>query len=173
MGRNRRAGGAPHRPALQAPARPRRRHDDDRQARVDLVHAVEGFQAGKVRQPHIHDDGIRLLGAHDPSMGELVDATVRAMGAQYPELVQQRGRIAMSVVAEEAAFSMGLARYAGACPVAESKASPVICPRLLMSLAYSRTGEPDGTSVLRSVITPSCQRNARILWSASIDRPTI
>ncbi|MDQ1520525.1 MAG: alanyl-tRNA synthetase, partial [Actinomycetota bacterium] len=47
---------------------------------------------------------MRTLGAQDPSMNELVDATVRAMGAQYPELVAQHGRIANVVVAEEASF---------------------------------------------------------------------
>jgi alanyl-tRNA synthetase len=47
---------------------------------------------------------MRLLGAHEPAMDELVDATVHAMGPQYPELVAQHSRIANVLVAEEASF---------------------------------------------------------------------
>src|SRR3712207_2254596 len=33
---------------------------------------------------------MRLLGAQDPTMAQLVEATVEAMGPQYPELVEAR-----------------------------------------------------------------------------------
>ena len=47
---------------------------------------------------------MRLLGAHDPSMGELVGAAIEAMGPQYPELVDAAGRITSIAVGEEASF---------------------------------------------------------------------
>src|SRR5436190_11465281 len=47
---------------------------------------------------------MRLLGARDPSMGELVQATVGAMSPQYPDLAERSDRITAAVVAEEAAF---------------------------------------------------------------------
>ncbi|MDX6285398.1 MAG: alanyl-tRNA synthetase [Frankiales bacterium] len=47
---------------------------------------------------------MRLLGAHQPTMHELVDATVQAMGPQYPELVAQHARLATVVGAEETSF---------------------------------------------------------------------
>jgi alanyl-tRNA synthetase len=47
---------------------------------------------------------MRLLGALEPAMGELVETTVRVMGAQYPELIEHQGRLVTAVVAEEAAF---------------------------------------------------------------------
>ena len=47
---------------------------------------------------------MRLLGAHDPSMADLVDATVLTMAPQYPELNDEAGRIRQIAVAEEAVF---------------------------------------------------------------------
>jgi alanyl-tRNA synthetase len=47
---------------------------------------------------------MRLLGAHDPTMGDLVDATIGAMGPQYPELIRGGERIHAVAEAEEAAF---------------------------------------------------------------------
>ena len=47
---------------------------------------------------------MRLLGAQDPAMQALVDASISAMGPQYPELVTDAGRIATVAVHEEAAF---------------------------------------------------------------------
>ncbi|WP_250285276.1 MULTISPECIES: alanine--tRNA ligase [unclassified Frankia] len=47
---------------------------------------------------------MRLLGAHDATMHEMVDATIEAMGPQYPELVTDRVRIDSVATAEEAAF---------------------------------------------------------------------
>jgi len=47
---------------------------------------------------------MRILGAHDPTMRELVDATIDAMGPQYPELVTDAARIHAVAQAEETAF---------------------------------------------------------------------
>ncbi len=47
---------------------------------------------------------MRLLGGADGTMGELVDATVAAMGPQYPELVADTARIQTVAHAEEASF---------------------------------------------------------------------
>jgi alanyl-tRNA synthetase len=47
---------------------------------------------------------MRLLGATGPTVRELVDVTVRAMGPQYPELVEEQRRIETVAVAEEASF---------------------------------------------------------------------
>ncbi|HVE75127.1 MAG TPA: alanine--tRNA ligase, partial [Mycobacteriales bacterium] len=47
---------------------------------------------------------MRLLGSADPTMGELVAATIEAMGPQYPELVTDASRITTVAVAEESAF---------------------------------------------------------------------
>ena len=47
---------------------------------------------------------MRLLGAQEPTMGELVDVTVRAMAPQYPELNDEANRIRTIAIAEESAF---------------------------------------------------------------------
>jgi alanyl-tRNA synthetase len=47
---------------------------------------------------------MRLLGAEEPTMRELVDAAVAAMGPQYPELVTGHQRLSELAVAEEASF---------------------------------------------------------------------
>ncbi len=47
---------------------------------------------------------MRLLGAHDPTMRELVDATIGAMGPQYPELHTESARIHAVAEAEEGSF---------------------------------------------------------------------
>ena len=51
---------------------------------------------------------MRLLGAGDPVMGELIDSTVAAMGPQYPELVTDAGRLRSVCEGEEAAFAQTL-----------------------------------------------------------------
>jgi alanyl-tRNA synthetase len=65
---------------------------------------------------------MRLLGAHDPSMGELVDAAIQAMGVQYPNLVSDAARIRAVAVAEEGSFletlSKGAAIFDQAVPAA-------------------------------------------------------
>jgi alanyl-tRNA synthetase len=47
---------------------------------------------------------MRLLGAEQPVMRELVEASIAAMGPQYPELVSDAGRIQAVAQAEEASF---------------------------------------------------------------------
>ena len=47
---------------------------------------------------------MRLLGMHDPSMAALIDASIKAMSPQYPELETDRGRITSIASAEEESF---------------------------------------------------------------------
>lgn len=47
---------------------------------------------------------MRLLGAHEATIGELVDATVLTMAPQYPELNDTANRIRQVAIGEEAAF---------------------------------------------------------------------
>ena len=47
---------------------------------------------------------MRLLGAQDPSIGELIDTTVLTMAPQYPELNDEANRIRQIAIAEEAVF---------------------------------------------------------------------
>jgi alanyl-tRNA synthetase len=47
---------------------------------------------------------MRLLGASRPVMKDLIDASIAAMGPQYPELVTDAGRIQAIAQAEEASF---------------------------------------------------------------------
>lgn len=51
---------------------------------------------------------MRILGAQDPTMAELVDATVLAMAPQYPELNDEVERIRRVAVAEESSFDSTL-----------------------------------------------------------------
>ena len=53
---------------------------------------------------------MRLLGCKEPAMAELIDATIVAMSAQYPELDSDRGRITSIAVAEEESFLQTLER---------------------------------------------------------------
>ena len=47
---------------------------------------------------------MRLLGAREQTMSSLVEASISAMGPQYPDLVSGRGRIDTVAVAEEGSF---------------------------------------------------------------------
>ncbi len=47
---------------------------------------------------------MRLLGAAQPTVGELVDTVIKAMSPQYPELAEDRKRIETVALAEENAF---------------------------------------------------------------------
>ncbi|MGO4757686.1 alanine--tRNA ligase-related protein, partial [Streptomyces sp. 2MCAF27] len=47
---------------------------------------------------------MRILGATEPVVGELVDIVLKTMGQQYPELLTDRKRIETVALAEEAAF---------------------------------------------------------------------
>ncbi len=53
---------------------------------------------------------MRLLGAGGPTMPELVEAAIGAMGPQYPELETDRGRIDAVTAGEEASFLQTLGR---------------------------------------------------------------
>ena len=66
---------------------------------------------------------MRLLGAPDPTMSALVEATVEAMSPQYPDLLENRPRIEQAATAEEAAFletlGKGAAIFDAAVPSAQ------------------------------------------------------
>ncbi|MFG2192205.1 alanine--tRNA ligase [Streptomyces sp. NPDC048639] len=47
---------------------------------------------------------MRLLGATQPVVGDLVDVVIKSMGQQYPELAEDRKRIETVALGEEAAF---------------------------------------------------------------------
>ena len=47
---------------------------------------------------------MRLLGAQDPTLGALVEASIGAMGPQYPDLVEGAARIEAVAVGEERSF---------------------------------------------------------------------
>jgi len=47
---------------------------------------------------------MRLLGAHDPTMRELITSSILAMGPQYPELIADQKRIEAVSVGEEESF---------------------------------------------------------------------
>ncbi len=47
---------------------------------------------------------MRLLGSQEPIIKELIDASIKAMGPQYPELVTDQGRIQKVAIAEEESF---------------------------------------------------------------------
>ena len=53
---------------------------------------------------------MRLLGAHEPTMSELINISIKAMAPQYPELLTQAGRISSIAVAEEESFLSTLER---------------------------------------------------------------
>src|SRR4051794_36765514 len=65
---------------------------------------------------------MRLLGAHEPTMRELVDSAIAAMGPQYPNLVTDAERIRAVAVAEEGSFletlSKGATLFESAVPTA-------------------------------------------------------
>ena len=69
---------------------------------------------------------------------------------------------------------VGVAKKACVSPVLICKAMPAICPESLIVPVASRRyrGELGGMRVLRSVITPFCQRKARALPDASYEPPT-
>ncbi|MER7396694.1 alanine--tRNA ligase [Streptomyces sp. NPDC000151] len=51
---------------------------------------------------------MRILGATEPVVGDLIDVVIKTMGQQYPELIQDRKRIETVALAEEAAFLKAL-----------------------------------------------------------------
>ena len=73
---------------------------------------------------------MRLLGAHDSTIAELIDASIIAMSPQYPELLTDKGRITSIAVAEEDSFLSTLERGTTMFDLAvkelKSSASPVL-----------------------------------------------
>ena len=65
---------------------------------------------------------MRLLGAADPTMGELVASAIEAMSPQYPELETAAGRIGSVAVGEEASFLETLGRGTTRLSAAVAKA---------------------------------------------------
>jgi alanyl-tRNA synthetase len=67
---------------------------------------------------------MRLLGSQDPTMKELVDSAIGAMGPQYPELVTDSRRIHTVLEAEEGSFletlTKGATIFDAAVPAAQS-----------------------------------------------------
>ena len=67
---------------------------------------------------------MRLLGAHEPTMAELVEASIGAMGPQYPDLAEGASRISAVAVGEERSFletlSKGASVFDTAVPAAKS-----------------------------------------------------
>mgnify|MGYP006177269965 CR=1 FL=1 len=51
---------------------------------------------------------MRILGAENPVMKELIEATIKAMGPQYPELVSDKKRILEIAIGEETSFAQTL-----------------------------------------------------------------
>jgi alanyl-tRNA synthetase len=47
---------------------------------------------------------MRLLGSQEPIIKELIDASIKAMGPQYPELISDQSRIQKVAIAEEESF---------------------------------------------------------------------
>ena len=65
---------------------------------------------------------MRLLGSQDPSMRELMEVSIEAMGPQYPELVEGASRITDLAVAEESAFLETLTKGASVFDLAVPQA---------------------------------------------------
>ena len=51
---------------------------------------------------------MRILGAENPVMKDLIEATIKAMGPQYPELVSDKKRILEIAIGEETSFDQTL-----------------------------------------------------------------
>ena len=51
---------------------------------------------------------MRILGAENPVMKDLIEATIKAMGPQYPELVSDKKRILEIAIGEETTFAQTL-----------------------------------------------------------------
>jgi alanyl-tRNA synthetase len=119
-----------------------RRSEDDVRLRVVSDHVkagvmllADGIRPGNEGRDYIlrrllrrATRTMRLLGAYEPVMGELVDATVTVMGREYPELVQAAPKVRKAAVDEEGTFLATLAKgvsiFESAVPAA--KASGVL-----------------------------------------------
>ncbi|MCA0330082.1 MAG: alanine--tRNA ligase [Actinobacteria bacterium] len=94
-------------------------HDDDVRLRVVADHArtvaflmQDGVLPGNEGRGYVLRRilrrvvrNMRLLGSGDPVMGELIRASVEAMGPQYPELEQDLGRLVSIAENEESVFA--------------------------------------------------------------------
>ena len=114
-------------------------HDADVRLRVVADHArtavmliADGITPGNEGRGYVlrrimrrTTRAMRLLGAHEPTMRELVTASIDAMGPQYPELVADAGRIHTVAEAEEGSFletlSKGVTLFEQALPEARSR----------------------------------------------------
>jgi alanyl-tRNA synthetase len=97
-------------------------HDDDVRLRVVADHArtvafliQDGVLPGNEGRGYVLRRilrrvvrNMRLLGAGDPVMGELISASVEAMGPQYPELLDDAGRLSSIASTEESLFAQTL-----------------------------------------------------------------
>ncbi len=97
-------------------------HDDDVRLRVVADHArtvafliQDGVLPGNEGRGYVLRRilrrvvrNMRLLGAGDPVMGELIAASVEAMGSQYPELLDDAGRLGSIATTEESLFAQTL-----------------------------------------------------------------
>ena len=73
---------------------------------------------------------MRILGASDPTSRELVAASIKAMGPQYPELVENRERITSVTVNEEETFLSTLKSGTQIFDVAASKVKQINSDKL-------------------------------------------
>jgi alanyl-tRNA synthetase len=73
---------------------------------------------------------MRILGASDPTSRELVAASIKAMGPQYPELVENRERITSVTVNEEETFLSTLKSGTQIFDVATSKVKQINSDKL-------------------------------------------
>jgi len=97
-------------------------HDDDVRLRVVADHArtvafliQDGVLPGNEGRGYVLRRilrrvvrNMRLLGAGDPVMAELIGASVEAMGPQYPELLDDAGRLSSIASTEESLFAQTL-----------------------------------------------------------------
>jgi alanyl-tRNA synthetase len=88
-------------------------------ARTSVMLIGDGVRPGNEQRDYVlrrilrrTTRAMRLLGAHEPTMGELVDAAIAAMGPQYPTLIADAERIRAVAVAEEASFLETLSKGA-------------------------------------------------------------
>jgi alanyl-tRNA synthetase len=80
---------------------------------------------------------MRLLGAHEPVAHELVEATIEAMGPQYPQLRADAARVDAVAVAEEAAFLQTLRTGTSVFDTAVSQAKAAGEPSISGSKAFA------------------------------------
>jgi len=89
---------------------------------ITPANEARGYVLRRIMRRAIRD--MRLLGGHGHNMKELVDATIAAMGPQYPELVTDSVRIHAVAEGEESAFletiTRGVTIFDAAVPEAKA-----------------------------------------------------